>query len=117
MVLRRLNPHPALAPYVEKMWLFESDAGIPSGDMRTIVPNGLMKMIISYRGSLTSGRQGTLMRVAAEGSITLVGLQEQRVTIDSAGPTGTGHRVQTRIRISPFPFQPERNPKLRCSWR
>lgn len=94
------------------MWLFESNAGIPSGDMRTIVPNGLMKMIISYRGSLTSRRQGTFMRVAPEGSITLVGLQEQPVTIDSAGPTGTvgiEFKPASAYRLFPFSLKEIRN--------
>jgi len=89
VVLKRMRPHPLLAPHIEKMWLFESETGIPAGDMRTVVPNGLMKMIVSYRGSLTSSRGGELMRVSPEASISFIGLMEKPVTIDSAGPTGS----------------------------
>ena len=59
MILRLLQPHPALAPHVEKMWRFESESGIPEGDLRTIVPNGLMKVILSYRGALASSQGGS----------------------------------------------------------
>jgi AraC-like DNA-binding protein len=89
VVLKRLAPHPRLAPFIEKMWLFQSATGIPPGDMRTVVPNGLAKMIVSFRGSLRAARAGTLMREAPEASICLIGLTEQPVTIDSPGPTGS----------------------------
>jgi len=112
VILRRVSPHPFLAPHVEKMWLFESDAGIPAGDIRTIIPNGLFKMIIPYRGSLISARRGSLMRVCPEGSISLVGLMEQPVTIDSAGPSGAigiEFKPSSAYRFFPFSLKEVRN--------
>ena len=87
------------------MWLFESDTGIPSGDMRTIIPNGLLKIIIPYRGSLTSQQRGSLMRICPEGSISLVGLMEQPVTIDRVGPSGAlGIEFKPSCAYRFFPF-------------
>ncbi len=106
MILRRVRPCAELAPYVEKLWLFESSAGIPPGDLRTIVPNGLMKLIVSYRGSLTSARASGPIRRCPEGSMSLVGLMEQPVTIDSGGPTGTiGVELKPTAAYRFFPFR------------
>jgi AraC-like DNA-binding protein len=112
VILRLLPPHPLLAPHVDKMWLFESETGIPTGDLRTIVPNGLMKMIFSWRGSLTSSRGGTLIRRCPEGSFSIVGLMEQPVTIDGPGPTGTigiEFKPGSAYRFFPLPLKELRN--------
>ena len=112
MILKRLTPHPLLAPHIEKMWVFESDAGIPAGDLSTVVPNTLTKMIVSYRGSLTSSRGGKLIRVSPETSISFIGPMEGPVTIGSSGPTGSigvEFKPSSAYRFFPFAMHELRN--------
>ena len=69
-------------------------------------------MIIPYRGSLISARRGSLMRVCPEGSISLVGLMEQPVTIDSSGPSGAigiEFKPSSAYRFFPFSLKEVRN--------
>lgn len=89
MQLQRLTLDPRLEPYVARAWHFESPGGMPSADLKTVVPNGFMKLIIPYRGALECLRRGQLVRAFPTASIGLVGLQEEPVVIDGAGPLAT----------------------------
>jgi hypothetical protein len=82
-------PSPPLAPHIEKLCVFESDCGIPTDDLKTSVPNGMMKLIIPFRGKLLSYRKGTALRESPESFIAVVGLMESPVLIDGAGPLAT----------------------------
>ncbi len=61
-----------MALHVVKLWVFESDCGMPADDLRTRVPNGMMKLIIPFQGKLLSYRQGTVLHESPESSIALV---------------------------------------------
>jgi AraC-like DNA-binding protein len=89
MRLERLAPHPRLSPYVAKLWHFESPSGMPLADMKTVVPNGMLKLIFPCRGALQSHRGPALLRICPEAAIAVVGLQERPVTIEGAGPLST----------------------------
>jgi AraC-like DNA-binding protein len=89
MRLELLTLAPHLAPFVARAWHFESAAGIPSADLRTVVPNGQMKLVFPYRGALECRRQGALVRTCPEASVGVVGMQEEAVTIDGHGPLAT----------------------------
>jgi len=52
MRLRFVRPWPALRPYIESFWVFESDSGFPATDTSIAAPNGCAKLIIPYRNSL-----------------------------------------------------------------
>ena len=54
MRLTRLPLPPPLPRYIHQMWLFESLAGLPPGDLRTVVPNGRTRLILPLRGSLSA---------------------------------------------------------------
>ncbi|PZR29235.1 MAG: hypothetical protein DI538_24205 [Azospira oryzae] len=54
MILKRIHPRPELAPYIDTMWLFESDHGVPLEDSRVIAPNGKAKIIYPYRNGLST---------------------------------------------------------------
>ena len=59
-----------------------------------------------------SVRNGSLIRVCPEGSISLVGLMEQPVTIDSAGPSGAigiEFKPSSAYRFFPFSLKEFRN--------
>ncbi len=88
MQLRRFEINPVLVPYIDSIWLFESESGIPSSDMRLVVPNARPKITITFRGNLVSKVQG-ITQVHPTASIIAIGMMETPVTIDSLGAVGT----------------------------
>ena len=83
MRLLRFRPHPILSPYVETVWLFESTSGLPAGDVRTIVPNGRIKLIIPFRSDqfIAVGDKVALHR---QESITVTGMMDGPVVVHTA---------------------------------
>lgn len=72
MRLTRLSLPPPLPRFVHQMWVFESDAGLPPGDLRTVVPNGRSRLILPLRGSLAAaGRDNSW--TLCEGQAAVVG--------------------------------------------
>ena len=90
MRLQHINPHPLLKGYVEKMWVFESSGRVPNDDMKLIVPNGLIKLVVPFRNGL-SGKMEGCFHLTKEHSITLIGLTDIPSIVDaeSDNPTGT----------------------------
>jgi len=56
--LRNIPVHPSLRGYVDRIFVFETDGRVPEGDLRTIVPNGLSKLVIPIRNGLLGSRPG-----------------------------------------------------------
>ena len=48
MQLTRIKPHPEIAPFIDRFWVFRSPIGLPSGDAR-VVPNGRQKLVVPWR--------------------------------------------------------------------
>jgi AraC-like DNA-binding protein len=86
MALTPIRPHPSLAPIVARVWHFEGPDGFPVADLKTVVPNGLVKLIIPYHGTLRSERGDALLRNCPAAEIAVVGIQDRPVIIDSPGP-------------------------------
>jgi AraC-like DNA-binding protein len=82
MQLTRIEPHPEIAPFIDRFWVFRSTTGLPSGDAR-VVPNGRQKLIVPWRNALTSTVAGRTSR-HREGEILLIGLWEAPTTIESS---------------------------------
>jgi hypothetical protein len=55
MKIRFFKPHAHLSTRVSQIWTVESPAGYTPDDIKTIVPNGRMKLVFPYRGSLLNG--------------------------------------------------------------
>lgn len=68
----RLPLPPPLPRFIHQMWIFESAAGLPPGDLRTVVPNGRTRLILPLRGALTAAGAGRTWTVA-EGRAAIVG--------------------------------------------
>ena len=62
MRLTFIPPRPELRPYVESLWVFESDVGLPPEHPSLAVPNGCPKLIFLYGNSLTSIANGRVQR-------------------------------------------------------
>jgi hypothetical protein len=90
MRLQNINPHPLLKGYIEKMWVFESNGRMPSDDLKLIVPNGLIKLVIPFRNGL-SGKMEGCFHLTKEHGITLIGLTDIPSVVDAEtdNPTGT----------------------------
>jgi hypothetical protein len=90
MRLIRIKPLPILQPFIEKLWVFESDHPMPNEDMKLIVPNGLIKMVIPYRNGLSGKMQGWY-HLSKVNSITLIGMTDIPSIVDDEvpGPSGT----------------------------
>lgn len=86
LALTPIRPQPSLAPVVARMWHFEGPNGFPEADLKTVVPNALVKLIIPYQGTLRSERGHALLRNCPATEIAVVGLQDGPVIIDSPGP-------------------------------
>jgi AraC-like DNA-binding protein len=90
MRLQNIEPHPLLKGYIEKLWVFESMGRAPSGDMKLIVPNGCIKLVIPFRNGL-SGTINNWYHLSKENSITLIGMTDvpSIVDVETNSPSGT----------------------------
>ncbi len=78
---RHIEPHFLLKNYIEKMWLFESSGKIPNDDMKLVVPNGNIKLTISYKNGIVAAINGKTFD-SKEHDITLTGLVDVPVILD-----------------------------------
>ena len=83
-------PHPLLRNYIARIWVFTSGSPIPRDDMKLIVPNGRLKLIIPFKSVKTVKLNGSTHR-SGEHCITLVGLSDTPhfVNSDADDPSGT----------------------------
>lgn len=82
MRLQHFDLHPALKGYIEKLWVFEADGPLPSDDMKLIVPNGLIKLVIPIKNGLFGKMQGC-EHISKENSLTLIGLADRPSVVDT----------------------------------
>lgn len=74
---------PVLKSYVQKLWVFEADEPIPGDDMKLVVPNGLIKLVIPYRNGLT-GKMTGCCYTSMEHQITLIGISDIPSNVETA---------------------------------
>ena len=63
------------------MWLFESSGKMPVDDMKLVVPNGNIKLTVSYQNGIVAAINGETF-ASKEHDITLTGLIDVPVTLD-----------------------------------
>jgi AraC-like DNA-binding protein len=78
---RHIEPHFLLKNYIEKMWFFESSGKIPADDMKLVVPNGNIKLTLSYQNGIVAAINGKTF-ASKEHDITLTGLVDVPVILD-----------------------------------
>lgn len=92
MELRLTNMpiHPHLQGLVEKLWVFESSGRVPNPDMKLIVPNGLIKLVIPFNNGLAGQRDG-YCRISKKHQLTLIGISDVPFIVDAEedAPAGT----------------------------
>ncbi|HEY6977329.1 MAG TPA: helix-turn-helix domain-containing protein [Chitinophagaceae bacterium] len=81
MQFHHIEPHFLLKNYIEKMWLFESGGKMPVDDMKLVVPNGNIKLTVSYQNGVVAAMDGKTF-ASKEHDITLTGLVDVPVILD-----------------------------------
>jgi AraC-like DNA-binding protein len=89
MRLQHIEPHPLLKGFITKLWIFESDGQVPNEDMKLIVPNGLIKLVIPFRNGL-SGKMSGWQHLSKEHSITLIGMCDKPSIVESETNNSAG---------------------------
>lgn len=76
-----IEPHFLLKKYIEKMWFFKSSGKMPVDDMKLVVPNGNIKLTVSYQNGIVAAINGKTF-ASKECDITLTGLVDVPVILD-----------------------------------
>ena len=63
------------------MWLFESSGKMPADDMKLVVPNGNIKLTLSYANGVVADLNGKSY-ASKEHDITITGLIDVPVILD-----------------------------------
>ena len=71
------------------MWLFESSGKMPADDMKLVVPNGNIKLTVSYENGIVAAVNGKSF-ASKENDITLTGLVDVPVILDVQEDVATG---------------------------
>lgn len=77
-----IEPHFLLKNYIEKMWIFQSSGKMPVEDMKLVVPNGNIKLTVSYQNGIVADINGKTF-ASKEHDITLTGLVDVPVILDA----------------------------------
>ena len=83
MNLRFIQPRAELRPYIEAMWVFESEIGLPPTDQSLAAPNGCPKLIVPYENSLESVANAR-SQVSCEQGLYFVGNMDTSTVIRSS---------------------------------
>ena len=109
--------HPLLTNYIEKIWVLESSGKIPREDIKIIVPNGRIKLIIPFRNSFFRLINGHYS-ISKEQQINFVGASDISSIIDfeqdvPSGTIGIEFHLAGAYRFFSFP-QDETKNKMYC---
>lgn len=84
MKLTFVHPRQELTRYIDSLWIFESDIGLPQMDQNLAAPNGCPKLIIPYENSLESIANNRA-QVSAEQGLYFVGNMDTSTGLRSSG--------------------------------
>jgi AraC-like DNA-binding protein len=84
-----VTPHPLLAPYLAKIWVFESGGRLPEQERKLIVPNANLKLTLTYCNGIAA-RVGAKAFLQHENELTLTGLIDTPVILDPYEDAHTG---------------------------
>lgn len=110
---QHIEPHPFLKNYIEKMWLFKSSGKISADDIKLVVPNGNIKLTVSYQNGIIASVNGKLF-TSKQQDITLTGLVDVPVILDvdedvAAETIGIEFNPQGAYRFFHFPLHDIQN--------
>ena len=105
--------HPLLKNHIEKIWVLESSGKIPIEDMKIIVPNGRIKLIIPFRNGFYRLINGHYSN-SKEQQINFVGTSDISSIIDfelnePSGTIGVEFSLSSSYRFFAFPQDETKN--------
>ncbi|QEC53527.1 AraC family transcriptional regulator [Anseongella ginsenosidimutans] len=89
MKLQLIDLLPPLKDYIHKMWIFEAAGRLPGEDMRMLVPDGRLLMLVPFRNVIT-GKMDKREYLAGPQTMSLVGISDSPAVVDTQqdGPIG-----------------------------
>jgi AraC-like DNA-binding protein len=84
-----VEPHSLLAPYVAKMYVFESNGRLPIQERKLIVPNGNFKLTLTCRNGIAAHISDRIF-LQNENEISLTGLIDTPVFLNPTEDVQTG---------------------------
>lgn len=90
MRFQHITPNPFLKKYIDKIWIFESDGQIPVEDVKLVVPNGRVKLLIPIRNGIAA-KINDHIYPSEEHRISLIGLVDGPCIVETgtSGASGT----------------------------
>ena len=82
MKLSVLRPRAELAPFIQSIWAFEGERGLPESDVSLAAPNGSPKLVLTLENSLVSSAGGQA-RETGERTLSIVGIRSLPVTLST----------------------------------
>jgi AraC-like DNA-binding protein len=95
--IRYIEPHPLLKESIQHIFIYETSGRLPAEDLKLIVPNGFVKLVIPFANGL-SGRMVECNHVSEENSITLIGVSDIPAVVDI---TDDGYAGNITVEFSP----------------
>ena len=83
MKLYFVKPRQELTPYIESLWVFESETGHPASESTSAAPNGCSKLTFVYGDSFVSTANGTAT-IRHERRLNFVGNRDSSILLQSA---------------------------------
>jgi hypothetical protein len=81
MKFQEIQPISPLRPYIDRIFILECEGKLPKDDLKLIVPNARVKLVIPYRNSITAQFNGSTY-YSKESKITLIGLSDIPAVVD-----------------------------------
>jgi hypothetical protein len=81
MSIELIEPRPELKGLIAKMWVFKSSGRVPNEDMKLIVPNGMVKLVVPFSNGII-GKYKDWSLHSKESAITLIGIADSPAIVD-----------------------------------
>jgi AraC-like DNA-binding protein len=80
--IRHIAIHPHLRGLIEKIWILESAGRVPDRDLRLVVPNGMVKLIIPVKNEFIAQRNN-FYKYSKSNQLTIVGINDIPFVVDT----------------------------------
>src|SRR5215217_2677368 len=81
MHIQIIPPYPVLRAYISQIFVFECGGKLATNDLKLIVPNARIKLVIPFRNGITGYLNGQL-HTSCEAKATLIGIADQPAEVD-----------------------------------
>ena len=82
MNLQFFEPLAPLKGYIDKIWVLETDCGLPQEDMKMLVPDGRMLLLLPLKNAMV-GKMGGRIYGTKENRMSLVGISDMPSVVDA----------------------------------